>query len=138
MVYVMFELVESCIFEGVFKIEPYPKRTGKVVGGKFPHLIKNERTRLFEASIQLMAKQLWRKEPIKEAIRIEVSFFMSKPKSVNRDVPCVKPDLSNLIKSFEDGCNGVIWEDDSLICGISAKKEYSSDKGFIVLKVYAV
>lgn len=35
-----------------------------------------------------------------------------------------RPDLTNLIKFTEDALNGVLWEDDSIIYEIYAKKVY--------------
>lgn len=40
----------------------------------------------------------------------------------------VKPDLSNLVKFTEDVFNGIIWEDDSIICEIAATKVWG-DRG---------
>lgn len=35
-----------------------------------------------------------------------------------------KPDLSNLIKFIEDALNGIVWLDDRLIVGFTARKQY--------------
>lgn len=67
------------------------------------------------------------------AIKLVVEYHMPIPKSYSkkRAKECVlgphatKPDLSNLIKFTEDVFNGIIWQDDSLISQIEAKKFYS-------------
>lgn len=123
-------------FRFVFDIEPYPKRTGRIVRrGKFPHLIKNERTRSFETSINTIARNLYQGEPLDIPLKVTVQFFMTKPDSVRRSLPCVKPDIDNLLKSFLDGCNKIIWADDSLICSLFATKHYSDGAGYICLTV---
>lgn len=123
-----------------FKIEPYPKRTAQIVSrGRFPHAVKNEKTRVFEESIRILAKSMFKGEMFRDAISVKVTFFLSKPKSCSKRVfPNVKPDIDNFCKSFLDGCNGVIWEDDSLICELIARKEYSTYGGFIVLEIQPI
>lgn len=71
--------------------------------------------------------------PASTAIKLVVEYHMPIPKSYSkkRAKECLlgphshKPDLSNLIKFTEDAFNGMIWEDDSLICEIEARKFYS-------------
>lgn len=121
--------------EIIFKIEPYPKRTAKMITvGKYPRMLKNEKTRIFENAISLICRNEYRDAPLSCPVKIDIKFFMTRPKTVKKQLPDVKPDLSNLIKSLEDGCNGILWEDDSQICQITASKEYSTGQGFIVLK----
>lgn len=71
--------------------------------------------------------------PAHSAIKLVVEYHMPIPKSYSkrRAKECLlgphskKPDLSNLLKFTEDAFNGLVWEDDSLICEIEAKKFYS-------------
>lgn len=37
----------------------------------------------------------------------------------------IKPDLSNLVKFYEDCANGILWKDDSQISRLTARKIYS-------------
>jgi Holliday junction resolvase RusA-like endonuclease len=39
--------------------------------------------------------------------------------------PTKKPDLDNLIKGIKDGCNKIIWHDDSQIVDMTMRKFYS-------------
>jgi Holliday junction resolvase RusA-like endonuclease len=43
--------------------------------------------------------------------------------------PTKKPDASNILKSVEDGMNGVVYHDDSQIINIHVTKVYSSLPG---------
>ncbi len=71
--------------------------------------------------------------PAHSAIKLIVEYHMPIPKSYSkkRAKECLlgphslKPDLSNLIKFTEDAFNGLVWEDDSIISEIEAKKFYS-------------
>ncbi len=71
--------------------------------------------------------------PAHTAIKLVVEYHMPIPKSYSKRKAkeCLqgphthKPDLSNLIKFTEDAFNGLIWEDDSLISEIEARKFYS-------------
>jgi len=67
------------------------------------------------------------------ALKLVVEYHMPIPKSYSkkRAKECLqgphtkKPDLSNLLKFTEDSLNGIVWEDDSLISEIEARKFYS-------------
>jgi Holliday junction resolvase RusA-like endonuclease len=66
-------------------------------------------------------------------IRLEVDFFLERPKTVkvkDRPLPIVPPDLDKLLRSVGDGIgqSGVIWGDDSQIVEILARKFYADDR----------
>lgn len=73
--------------------------------------------------------------PAHSAIKLVVEYHMPIPKSYSkrRAKECLlgphakKPDLSNLIKFTEDALNGIVWEDDSLISEIEARKFYATE-----------
>lgn len=50
-------------------------------------------------------------------------------------VPCVKPDLDNIVKIVLDALNGVAYKDDALVCGISAHRDSYYDVGHALLSV---
>jgi Holliday junction resolvase RusA-like endonuclease len=54
---------------------------------------------------------------IEQPIILSCRVFIERPKSVTRDLPCVKPDLSNYVKGIEDAMNGLVYKDDSKIVG---------------------
>ena len=67
------------------------------------------------------------------AVRLEVDFFMPRPKSVpfkKRALPIVPPDLDKLLRGVGDGIgqSGVIWGDDSQIVEIAARKFYDDER----------
>ena len=64
--------------------------------------------------------------PLSGELALEVVFYLPKPKTVKRDTPTVPPDLDKLLRSL-DSLTGIIWEDDALVCKITAFKRYASD-----------
>jgi Holliday junction resolvase RusA-like endonuclease len=78
------------------------------------------------------------KEPISEAISLDLVFYMSRPhnhyksgknsamlKDTAPEWHTGRPDLDNLTKFLQDSLNKIFYRDDSLICQLSAKKIYS-------------
>lgn len=62
-------------------------------------------------------------------IAISLIFNMIKPKTVNRQMPTVPPDLDKLIRAVLDGLTGVAYKDDGQVVRISAVKIYSQKIG---------
>lgn len=114
-----------------FNIEPQAKQRPRHT--RSGHTYTPSKTRNFESTLKLMAKNVV-KEPFDAPLRVSIIFYITRPKSVKRAYPSVKPDCDNLIKAVCDAMNNIIWKDDSLICEISAKKVYS-EKGGIHLEV---
>ena len=68
-------------------------------------------------------------KPIASAVKVELDFIMSKPKSAKRAFPSVKPDLDKLIRAVLDGLTGVAFEDDSQVILIQSSKTYGEKQG---------
>ena len=90
-----------------------------------------EKTVSAERTIRIAARQALGKDFVPFArgvpLRLEVSFYHSKPKSVKRYQPTTKPDLDNMIKLVGDALNGELWHDDAQIVSIAASKFYVED-----------
>jgi Holliday junction resolvase RusA-like endonuclease len=65
-------------------------------------------------------------QPIDEPCELVVNFYLPKPKTVDRQLPSVSPDLDKLIRAVGDSLSdsGVVI-DDSRIVRISARKLYA-------------
>ena len=62
--------------------------------------------------------------PIAGDVFMRLTFYLQPPKRKVRERPGVKPDLSNLVKAVEDAANGILWNDDSQVVILHAKKAY--------------
>ncbi len=90
-----------------------------------------------ESFIKLVAAEHRPENLISEAIILTVTFFLPIPRSFSKKkhadaenfdlLPTKKPDLDNLVKTIKDACNKIIWNDDSQVCEIRAKKLYSDN-----------
>ncbi len=77
----------------------------------------------FKAAVQLAASQAYRGPPLSGPLSVKTVFVFPRPKSkiwkkrpMPREWHVGKPDRDNLMKSFQDALNGLLWVDDSQIC----------------------
>lgn len=96
------------------------RQVGKVhLNGKSKRFQKN--------CIKLISHQ-WKKQPLKEALRVFCLFYLERPKSVSRKqrpYPTNVPDIDNLVKNIFDAVTkSNVWEDDSQVISLSAQKKY--------------
>ena len=59
-------------------------------------------------------------------VRLILDFYFDKPKSVKMIDKVTKPDLDKLIRSCGDSMTGIVYEDDSQVTEIVARKLYGS------------
>lgn len=86
-----------------------------------------KKTRAYEEQVAEEAKlAMMGKEMLCGPLVLKVMFHVKRPKRANRWRPDVRPDLSNYVKSIEDGMNNVVFVDDAQICRIEASKLYST------------
>lgn len=81
----------------------------------------------WQASIQA-DQQGWAK--LSGAVAIEITFLLTRPKSVKRDLPSVKPDIDKLVRSTFDGItqSGRVWNDDAQAVCLVVSKIYADDE----------
>jgi Holliday junction resolvase RusA-like endonuclease len=116
--------------------EPVAKGRPRVTTrGKFPVVYTPEKTRTYETEVGMMAKAaMGNTEPLEGALEafIYVTFAVPPSYSKKRTAACLsetekyikKPDLTNVVKSVEDGMNGIVFRDDSQIMSLHATKVY--------------
>ena len=99
-----------------------------------------EKTRIYETLIKESAKQaMGSSEPLETPVTLYLYIRVPIPKSCTKkrleaiqngsEKPIKKPDGSNILKSVEDGMNGVVYKDDSQIVNIHVTKVFSSEAG---------
>ena len=103
--------------------------------GKFPVAYTPEKTKNYESEVAMMAKAaMGASEPLEGALEafIYVTFPVPASYSKKRTEACLnntekyikKPDLTNVVKSIEDGMNGIVYRDDSQITSLHSTKVY--------------
>lgn len=120
--------------------EPVAKGRPRITQGR---AVTPAKTRAYEAHVQMTARAGMRgKPPISGALRanivIKVPIPASWPKRAKAEAeegvmrPTSKPDIDNFQKSVLDGMNGIVFDDDSQIVEVTARKFYAQDPGVIV------
>lgn len=113
---------------------PAPQGSKKSVGnGRFIEASKKLpawRKRVKEAAEEAVADQGW--SALSGPAELSVVFFLPRPKSITaskRVLPTVPPDIDKLIRAVSDSCSdALVWEDDSLVCKVSAYKIYDDQR----------
>ncbi|MGE8037876.1 RusA family crossover junction endodeoxyribonuclease [Lysinibacillus sp. NPDC093692] len=90
----------------------------------------------FKDFVKLVAWQNKPSELIAGPIKLQADIYLMPPKKYHTGPkraliasgelrPTTKPDADNLIKGIKDGCNKIIWHDDSQIVDMTVRKFYS-------------
>ena len=130
-------------FMVTFKVDANPvgkQRARYVKRGNFVQAYTPEKTRTYETLIRDSAiEAMGSSEPLETPVNLYLYIRVPIPKSYSKkkvedclnglDKPIRKPDASNILKSVEDGMNGVVYKDDSQIVNLHVTKVYSSLAG---------
>ena len=96
------------------------------------------KTASYESRVALFAQMAARgaglQEPLDEALSVSIEAVLPIPASWSRrrqesaaagvTRPTGRPDVDNVAKSVTDGCNGILWRDDSRIVDLTVRKVY--------------
>ena len=115
---------------------PKPLKRHRTSGNKTYDPSKKDKV-LFAWRVIEVCKDLL---PYSESIKVKFEYHMPIPKSYSkrRRLNAIgkphtnKPDITNLTKFTEDALNKILWEDDSIISEISAKKMYSEEPKTVI------
>lgn len=103
-----------------------PVAWGRVKRGAHGQAYVPTKTRQFKRDVELMIHRRFLQAPWTGPIGLDVKFYSTRPKSVTRIFPHVKPDLDNYIKAVLDAANGILWKDDGQIVSLMARKLYAT------------
>ena len=102
----------------------------KVINGRIIHA-KGSALAAWRSGIALAAKQAGAR-PHPDAVEIDVTFYMARPRTVKRTEPCVAPDLDKLIRAVLDGLTAIAYIDDGQVTRITARKVYGETPGALI------
>jgi Holliday junction resolvase RusA-like endonuclease len=68
------------------------------------------------------------------AVKVEAVFYLTRKKSVTRDLPIVPPDLDKLSRGLLDGMKAV-WTDDSLVVRLEVSKKYAVGQSGVAVTI---
>lgn len=105
-------------------------------GGKFPRVFTPAKTRRYEDMIRCeAANAMGENPPIDEPVSMVVTAYVAMPKSMSNKKrvdamdgilkPVTRPDADNYAKAALDGCNAILFRDDSLVTDLIVRKRYS-------------
>ncbi|CAB5218432.1 Rus Holliday junction resolvase [uncultured Caudovirales phage] len=73
------------------------------------------------------------------AVRLEVTFYLPKPKTVRTEYPVKPPDIDKVCRSLLDGITyGGVWLDDSLVVDLVARKRWAKGEPGAAVTISAV
>lgn len=132
-----------------FRVYGIPQTKGSAKGfvgrskktGKLRAFITNDNTKnkgwaeTVSGEAQLARRVHHLAAPFAGAIRLELEFYVKKPKSYpkTKELPAIKkPDLDKMIRSVKDALTGIFYLDDSQVVEESASKHYGDSPGALI------
>jgi Holliday junction resolvase RusA-like endonuclease len=111
--------------------------------GKFARAYTPAKTRRYEDLIKIAAADVMQDcPPIEGALLLTVTAYVPMPKSLSKKArlealdgirkPVTRPDADNYAKACLDGCNGVLFRDDSQVTDLIVRKRYSERPRLVI------
>jgi Holliday junction resolvase RusA-like endonuclease len=130
----------------VFGSEPRPQGSKKYVGSRRT-AAGNNIPLIIEASPGL---PVWRKavsdaviqamhdsgdmSKFDGAVKVEAVFYVTRKRTVTRDLPTVPPDVDKLSRALLDSCKPV-WKDDSQVVRLEVSKKYATGQAGVAVTI---
>lgn len=110
-------------------LEPVPLLRPKIFKNR---MYNHKRVTDFKKRVKEFVRHDYKDELMTGAIEISLDFVLSKPKSVKRKYPTVKPDIDNFTKCILDALNNIVYKDDAQIIKLQATKSYGLLYGVMI------
>lgn len=108
---------------------PRPKGSTKAMRhsktGKIITLPASKYLREWERTVCVRVKQFWMRPTWKGPVWLEIEFLMPKPKKSVNTYPISRPDLDKCLRAIGDALTGTVFDDDSQVVGVLARKNYA-------------
>jgi Holliday junction resolvase RusA-like endonuclease len=129
-----------------FTIDGVPVAKGRpkiTTRGGFARAYTPDKTRRYEDLIRCAAVDAMNGEtPINEPVLVSVTAYVPMPKRLSKKSrqeardgilkPATRPDADNYAKACLDGCNAIVFRDDSLVTDLIVRKRYSERPRLVV------
>jgi Holliday junction resolvase RusA-like endonuclease len=80
----------------------------------------------WRAAVCLFGRQAMAgRSPLEGPIKLELLFYLAKPKKPGHALPITRPDVSKLVRAVEDSLSKIVIRDDSQIVCLNARKAYA-------------
>lgn len=125
--------------------DPVGKQRPRTVRNKFTrgvHTYTPQRTKKYEALIQMQAQRAYDKEPTSNNISVSLEVYFKVPKSYSKsrtercllqiERPNKKPDVDNIAKAVLDAMNNIIYQDDKQVVKLYVEKYYAKEPKVVV------
>lgn len=135
------------MIEFIVNGNPVGKQRARTVRNKYTgkvHSFTPEKTQNYEDLIRWSFKEAGGEYFGESAVRIDITAYFPIPQSFSKKKrqqaligvlkPTKKPDCDNIIKVVLDALNGVAYQDDKQVTGVSCLKFYS-DEGYITIQI---
>ena len=129
-----------------FRVDGAPVAKGRArattIGGK-ARLYTPSKTRRYEDQVSIAAAcAMGERRPVEGEVTMTVTAMIAIPKSFSQKKranavagiihPTTRPDADNYAKAALDGCNGILFRDDSQVTDLIIRKRYGSEPCLIV------
>jgi Holliday junction resolvase RusA-like endonuclease len=112
--------------------------------GRFARVYTPQKTRRYEDLIRCEAVAVMRdRKPVTDAVLLSVTAYVPIPASMSRKKradaidgilkPTTRPDSDNYAKAALDGCNGILFKDDSQVTDLIVRKRYSAQPRLVIV-----
>lgn len=112
--------------------------------GRFARAYTPAKTRAYEDLIRCEAVDVMQERaPVAGPITLSVTAFVAMPKSFSKAKradaldgiikPVTRPDADNYAKAALDGCNGILFRDDSQVADLIVRKRYSVEPRLVII-----